>query len=85
MFLGTRFNYVISHGQAPRFNANAKIIQVNIDATEIGRNRPVDVGIVGDLKAVLGQMLDLVRGKFEPQKDTPWIATRFWWSMVRKS
>jgi thiamine pyrophosphate-dependent acetolactate synthase large subunit-like protein len=73
MFLGTRFNYVISHGQAPRFNADAKVIQVNIDPIEIGRNRPVDVGIVGDLKAVLGQMLDLVRGKFEPQKDTPWI------------
>jgi acetolactate synthase-1/2/3 large subunit len=73
MFLGTRFNYVISHGQAPRFNPEAKVIQVNIDATEIGRNRPVDIGIVGDAKAVLQQMLSLVRGKFEPRKDTPWI------------
>ncbi|MGE3539273.1 MAG: thiamine pyrophosphate-binding protein [Candidatus Tectimicrobiota bacterium] len=74
LFLGTRFNYVISHGQAPRFNAAAKIIQVNIDPAEIGKGRPVDVGIVGDAKAVLGQMLALVRGKFEPGKDTPWIA-----------
>ena len=37
LFLATRFNYVISHGQAPRFNADAKTIQVNIDPTEIGR------------------------------------------------
>ena len=73
MFIGTRFNYVISHGQAPRFNADAKVIQVNIDPAEIGRGRPVDVGIVGDAKAVLGQMLSLVRGKFEPSKETPWI------------
>jgi acetolactate synthase-1/2/3 large subunit len=73
LFLGTRFNYVISHGQAPRFNPDAKVIQINIDPAEIGRGRPVDVGIVGDAKAVLGQMLSLVRGKFEPQKDTPWI------------
>src|SRR5918911_13576 len=73
MFIGTRFNYVISHGQAPRFNADAKVIQVNIDPAEIGRGRPVDVGIVGDAKAVLGQMLSLVRGKFEPGKETPWI------------
>lgn len=74
LFLATRFNYVISHGQAPRFNADAKTIQVNIDPTEIGRNRPVDVGIVGDAKAVLRQMLELVQGKFEPQKETAWVA-----------
>ena len=74
LFLATRFNYVISHGQAPRFNADAKTIQVNIDPTEIGRNRPVDVGIVGDAKAVLRQMLDLVDGKFEPTKETAWVA-----------
>jgi acetolactate synthase-1/2/3 large subunit len=73
MFIGTRFNYVISHGQAPRFNSDAKVIQVNIDPAEIGRGRPVDVGIVGDAKAVLGQMLSLVRGKFEPTQETPWI------------
>jgi acetolactate synthase-1/2/3 large subunit len=64
---------VISHGQAPRFNSEAKVIQVNIDPAEIAHNRPVDVGIVGDAKAVLEQMLQLVRGKFEPQKETPWI------------
>jgi acetolactate synthase-1/2/3 large subunit len=73
LFIGTRFNYVISHGQAPRFNPEAKVIQVNIDPAEIAHNRPVDVGIVGDAKAVLAQMLQLVRGKFEPQKETPWI------------
>lgn len=73
LFLGTRFNYVISYARSPRFNADAKVIQVNVDPAEIGKNRPVDVGIVGDAKTVLRQMLDLVQGKFEPQKDTPWI------------
>jgi acetolactate synthase-1/2/3 large subunit len=34
----------------------------------------VDIGIVGDAKAVLRQMLDLVPGKFEPSKETPWIS-----------
>lgn len=74
LFLATRMNYVISHGLAPRFNADAKIIQVNIDPTEIGHNRAADVGIVGDCKTVLQQMLELVPGKFEPNKDTPWIS-----------
>ncbi len=31
MFIGTRFNSVISHSQAPRFNPDARVIQVNID------------------------------------------------------
>jgi acetolactate synthase-1/2/3 large subunit len=74
LFLGTRFNYVISHGQPPRFNPNAKVIQINIDPAEIGKGRPVDVGIVGDAKTVLRQMLELVEGKFDPRKETPWIA-----------
>jgi acetolactate synthase-1/2/3 large subunit len=74
LFIGTRFNYVISHGRAPRFNPDATIIQINIDPVEIGRGRPVDIGIAGDAKAVLQQMLALVRGKFEPQKETPWIS-----------
>ena len=39
LFIGTRFNYVISHGQAPRFNPEAKVIQVNIDPAEIA-HRP---------------------------------------------
>jgi thiamine pyrophosphate-dependent acetolactate synthase large subunit-like protein len=74
LFLGTRFNYIISHGQPPRFNPEAKVLQVNIDPAEIGKGRPVDVGIVGDAKTVLRQMLDLVQGKFDPRQETPWIS-----------
>ncbi len=74
LFLGTRFNYIISFAQPPRFNADAKIIQVNIDPNAIGQNRSVDMGIVGDAKTVLLQMLELVGGKFEPQKETPWVS-----------
>ena len=33
--LGTRMNYIISHAAPPRFNANAKIARIDIDATEI--------------------------------------------------
>jgi len=58
LVIGTRINYVIGHLAPPRFNAAAKLIQVDIDATEIGHNRPADVGIVGDARAVLRQLLD---------------------------
>jgi acetolactate synthase-1/2/3 large subunit len=37
-----------------------KVIQVDIEPTQIGLNREVDVGIVGDAKAVLRQLLEAV-------------------------
>jgi thiamine pyrophosphate-dependent acetolactate synthase large subunit-like protein len=33
--LGTRMNYIISHAAPPRFNAEAKIARIDIDANEI--------------------------------------------------
>lgn len=39
-----------------------RLIQVDIDPQEIGKIYPVDVGIVGDAKAVLRQMIDSLRG-----------------------
>jgi len=57
LVVGTRFNIILSFGR--RFAKDCKIIMINTDAEEIGRNRPVDVGIVGDAKAVLGQMRDV--------------------------
>jgi acetolactate synthase-1/2/3 large subunit len=55
VFVGARLNFILSYGRAPRFNAQARTIQVDITPEEIGRNRPIDVGIVGDAKAVLKQ------------------------------
>ncbi|MGZ8212002.1 MAG: thiamine pyrophosphate-binding protein [Burkholderiales bacterium] len=39
------------------------IIQVDIDSTEIGRNYPADIGIIGDVKAALQELTRLARGK----------------------
>ena len=55
--LGTRMNYIIGHAAPPRFNGNAKIARIDIDADEIATApRKVDIGIVGDCKAVLRQL-----------------------------
>jgi len=58
LFLGARINFILSFGRPPRFKPDARTIQVDICPEEIGRNRPIDLGIVGDAKAVLGQLLD---------------------------
>jgi len=47
-----------------------KLIQVDIDPVEIGKNYPVEAGIVGDAGEVLRQMLSELRGKKIREKKT---------------
>src|SRR4029434_8778826 len=54
--VGTRLNYVIQFGRPPRWAADVKVIQVDVDPAELGHNRPVDVPILGDGRAVLQQL-----------------------------
>ena len=58
MGVGADFDFRLGYGDSTLINGNAKIIQINIDAAELGRNRPVDVGIAGDTRAVVGQIRD---------------------------
>jgi len=55
--VGTRQNYVFNFMQPPRVNADAKLIQIDISAAQIGYNRQADVGLVGDAGTVLQQLL----------------------------
>ena len=54
--VGTRFNFIVSFGHPPRFAPDVKVIQIDTDPAEIGRNRPVDLGIVADAKLALGAL-----------------------------
>lgn len=46
-----------------------KVIQVDTDPTSIGLNRPVDLGIVGDARAVLTALLAVVKQQTEPRQE----------------
>jgi thiamine pyrophosphate-dependent acetolactate synthase large subunit-like protein len=71
--LGTRMNYIISHAAPPRFNAAAKIARIDIDAAEIATAaRKVDIGIVGDCRMVLNQLLAGMKGKVDPDRFKDW-------------
>ena len=62
--LGTRMNYIIGHASPPRFGPNATIARIDIDSAEIATAaRYVDIPIVGDCKAVLGQLLEGDQGQ----------------------
>lgn len=56
--VGTRMNYIIGHAAPPRFGAQATIARIDIDPAEIASAaRRVDIGIVGDCKMVLQQII----------------------------
>ena len=59
--LGTKINQASSSWDYSVINEDTKIIQVDIDPVEIGRNYPVSVGIVGDAKSVAQQIIEAVR------------------------
>jgi oxalyl-CoA decarboxylase len=49
---GARLNWLLSHGRAPLWNENTRIIQVDISATEIDSNRAIAAPVIGDIKSV---------------------------------
>jgi acetolactate synthase-1/2/3 large subunit len=70
--LATRLNYMIDYGNPPRFAPDARLIQVDINAGEIGRTRTADVGLVGDAGAVLQQLIEASEGTLTPDLYAPW-------------
>ena len=71
--LGTRMNYIIGHASPPRFGPTAKIARIDIDPAEIGTAaRFVDIPIVGDCKAVLGQLIAGIKGKVNADSYKAW-------------
>ncbi len=56
LILGTRLDWTVGYGRPPLLKMSTKTIQVDIEPSEIGQNRPVDVGLTGDIKAVLQKL-----------------------------
>ncbi len=72
--VGTRFNYVLQFGRPPRFAADLKVIHVDVNPSQLGWNRRVDVPIVGDARAVLERLAAASRGTIEPGRYAAWVA-----------
>jgi acetolactate synthase-1/2/3 large subunit/sulfoacetaldehyde acetyltransferase len=69
--LGTRLNQATTHWNWSVINPETRIIQVDTDAQEIGRNFPVAVGIAGDAKAVAQQLLTRMRANHPGGRTNP--------------
>ncbi|MDG6933475.1 MAG: thiamine pyrophosphate-binding protein [Nitrososphaerota archaeon] len=67
--LGFRFTDVSMEGW--KISNDSKVIQIDIDPTELGKNIPVDIGLAGDIRETLLSLSEFVRS--EPGKRREWI------------
>jgi len=73
LVVGTRLDFRMAFGRPPLYSRDARWIQVDIEPTEIGRNRPIDIGIIGDARAVLRQMTEEARERCRGREELPWV------------
>jgi len=76
--LGTRFDDRVT-GKLSGFAPHATVIHADIDPAEIGKNRTVDVPIVGDLKEVINDLLPELAAE-QAQHGKPDLAA--WWRQI---
>ena len=71
---GMRLTQRIGFGMPPRFHKDATFIQIDVAAEEIGRNRPVDLPLLGDAAASLAKLHDALALAKAPKKSAAWVA-----------
>lgn len=74
--IGARFTDLHCASWLPGYTYNippTKLIHVDIDPDEIGRNYPVELGIVADAKAFLNQMLEIAKAKRMEGVGKSWV------------
>ncbi|MCY4130078.1 MAG: oxalyl-CoA decarboxylase [Gammaproteobacteria bacterium] len=54
--MGARLNWIMHFGLPPRFNKDVRVIQLDINPEEIGRNVQSEIALVGDGKAITQQL-----------------------------
>jgi len=78
--IGVRFDDRVT-GKLAEFCPHATIIHIDIDPASISKTVKVDVPIVGDVKLVLKQMLEVLK---EHKKKPSKKALEAWWSQVER-
>ena len=76
--LGMRFDDRVT-GKVSTYAPNARIIHVDIDPSEIGKNVAVDVPIVGDVGRVLRALIAAVRASVDPAERADYFAQLAAW------
>jgi acetolactate synthase-1/2/3 large subunit len=78
--IGARFDDRVT-GNVQKFCPNARILHVDVDPSSISKNVRVDLPIVGDVKRVLRDMVEVLdEGKAQPDAE----ALSEWWKQIEE-
>jgi len=81
--LGVRFDDRVT-GRLAAFAPHAKVIHIDVDPAEIGKNRYADLPIVGDVKRVLPKLTAELNELAPAMKARNAAARQAWWKQIRE-
>ncbi|MDR5735136.1 MULTISPECIES: thiamine pyrophosphate-binding protein [Caballeronia] len=66
VIVGTPFDFRMGYGK--RISKDLKLVQIDMDYRTVGKNRDIDLGLVGDPGAILGAALQAASGRLKNDK-----------------
>ena len=71
--MGARFNWILHFGLPPRYAKDVRVVQLDIEPESMHQNKPSEACLVGDGKAIVGQLNAALTGRqwFHPE-GSPW-------------
>lgn len=72
IYVGCRIGSVTSEKRTNPYNGEKKILHIDIDPKSIGANYLTDVSLVGDAKAILTEMLLLIKSSASKCRESEW-------------
>ena len=74
LIFGTPLDFRLGYGRDSHINPDAKLIHVDLDPRELGRNRGCDVGIIGDTGLVMEQLTQAAKAEgYSKAMVKPWL------------
>ncbi len=70
--LGIDFDFRLGYGRGEGYLDDVTVVHVDPQADRVGHNRPVDVGVVADVRLFLQALLEH-EGKLGRREPTPWL------------
>lgn len=72
LVLGAQLDFRLGYGRPPVFAEGAKVVVADVDPAELGRNRPLELGLWGDLDVILRQLAEATPTAMAARVE-PWL------------
>ncbi len=72
--VGARFNWIFGFGRAPRYDANVRIAQIDVEPEELASAAPVEIGVVADAAVATQALCEALEGRSLRVEESGWLA-----------